>query len=171
MIPTVPFDDVIDRKGQEFNILLKYIGKASILSSLPYLTYTSGPPGVRKTFTVKTTSKYFKLPLYSISAGKLIINYGDSNALKQQLKIVFKIAKHFNTVLLLDEADAFIEQHISYYNTHNRLVTIFLRKLEYYQGILFLTSNRGIQFNNAILSRIHLIIEYENLTREFRREL
>ena len=74
-------------------------------------------------------------------------------------------------MLLLDEADAFIEQHISYYNTHNRLVTIFLRKLEYYQGILFLTSNRGIQFDDAILSRIHLIIEYENLTREFRRDL
>ncbi|CAG8022568.1 unnamed protein product, partial [Penicillium salamii] len=29
MIPTVPFDDVIDGKGQGFNILLKYVGKAS----------------------------------------------------------------------------------------------------------------------------------------------
>lgn len=66
IIPTVPFDDVIDRKGQGFNILLKYVGKASILSSLPYLTYTSGPPGVGKTFTVKATSEYFKLPLYSV---------------------------------------------------------------------------------------------------------
>ena len=64
-----------------------------------------------------------------------------------------------------------MEQRTSYHDTHNRLVAIFLRKLEYYQGILFLTSNRGIQFDDAILSRIHLIIEYENLTREFRREL
>ena len=64
-----------------------------------------------------------------------------------------------------------MEQRTSYHDTHNRLVTIFLRKLEYYQGILFLTSNRGIQFDDAILSRIHLIIEYENLTREFRRDL
>ncbi|KAJ5257472.1 hypothetical protein N7524_009028 [Penicillium chrysogenum] len=121
MIPTVPFDDVIDGKGQGFNILL------------------NGPPGVGKTFTVEATSEYFKLPLYSI-------------------------AKHFNAVLLLDEADAFMEQRTSYHDTYNRLVTIFLRKLEYYQGILFLTSNRGIY-------RIHLIIEYENLTREFRRDL
>lgn len=57
------------------------------------------------------------------------------------------------------------------HDSHNRLVTIFLRKLEYYQGILFLTSNRGIQFDDAILSRIHLIIEYKNLTKEFRRDL
>ncbi|KAJ5830859.1 Spastin [Penicillium chrysogenum] len=153
MIPTVPFDDVIDGKGQGFNILL------------------NGPPGVGKTFTVEATSEYFKLPLYSISAGELVVNHGDSNALEQQLETVFKIAKHFNAVLLLDEADAFMEQRTSYHDTHNRLVTIFLRKLEYYQGILFLTSNRGIQFDDAILSRIHLIIEYENLTREFRRDL
>ncbi|OQD95766.1 hypothetical protein PENVUL_c105G04986 [Penicillium vulpinum] len=171
MIPTIPFDDVIDGKGQGFNILLKYIGKPSILSRLPILTRASGPPGVGKTFTVEATSEYFKLPLYSISAGELVVNHGDSNALEQQLETVFKIAKHFNTVLLLDEADAFMEQRTSYHDAHNRLVTISLRKLEYYQGILFLTSNRGIQFDDAILSRIHLIIEYENLTREFRRDL
>ncbi|CAG8017779.1 unnamed protein product [Penicillium salamii] len=171
MIPTVPFDDVIDGKGQGFNILLKYVGKASMLSSLPNLTCASGPPGVGKTFTVEATSEYSKLPLYSISAGELVVNHGDSNALEQQLETVFKIAKQFNAVLLLDEADAFMEQRTSYHDTHNRLVTIFLRKLEYYQGILFLTSNRGIQFDDAILSRIHLITEYENLTREFRRDL
>jgi AAA+ superfamily predicted ATPase len=66
MIPTVPFDDVIDGKGQGFNILLKYVGKASMLSSLPNLTCASGPPGVGKTFTVEATSEYFKLPLYSV---------------------------------------------------------------------------------------------------------
>ncbi|KAJ5200407.1 hypothetical protein N7472_005611, partial [Penicillium cf. griseofulvum] len=67
IIPIVPFDD--------------YIGKASILLRLPNLTYTSSLPGVGKTFTVKVTSEYFKLPSL----------------------FVFKIAKYFNTVLLLDK--------------------------------------------------------------------
>ncbi|PYH67196.1 uncharacterized protein BO88DRAFT_299101, partial [Aspergillus vadensis CBS 113365] len=49
------------------------------------------------------------------------------------------------------------------------LVTIFLRKLEINKGILFLTSTRGVQFDDAIFSRIQLTIRYENLTREFRR--
>ncbi|KAJ5597421.1 hypothetical protein N7537_007505 [Penicillium hordei] len=53
IIPTVPFDD--------------YIGKPSILLRLPNLTYTSSLPGVGKTFTVKVTSEYFKLPLYSVN--------------------------------------------------------------------------------------------------------
>lgn len=35
MIPTVPFDDVIDGKGQGFNILLKYVGKASMNQDFP----------------------------------------------------------------------------------------------------------------------------------------
>ncbi|KAJ6134492.1 hypothetical protein N7523_000814 [Penicillium sp. IBT 18751x] len=153
LIPTVPFDDVIDGKGQGLNILL------------------NGPPGVGKTFTVEATSEYFKLPLYSISAGELVVDHGDSHALEAQLEIIFKIAKHFNAILLLDEADAFMASRTALHDSHNRLVTIFLRKLEYYQGVLFLTSNRGIQFDDAILSRIHLTIEYENLTREFRRDL
>jgi hypothetical protein len=66
MMPTVPFDDVIDGKGQGFNILLKYVDKVFILSSLLNLTCASGPPGVGKTFTVEATSEYFKLPLYSV---------------------------------------------------------------------------------------------------------
>ncbi|OJJ52063.1 hypothetical protein ASPSYDRAFT_165291, partial [Aspergillus sydowii CBS 593.65] len=172
LIPTVPFDDVIDGKGQGLNILLEYVG----FFFLNYvkdstLTRASGPPGVGKTFTVEATSEYFKLPLYSISAGELVVDHGDSNALERQLETIFKIAKHFKAVLLLDEADAFMEQRTAYHGTHNRLVTVFLRKLEYYQGILFLTSNRGIQSDDAILSRIHLIIKYKDLSREFRKGL
>ncbi|KAJ5267855.1 hypothetical protein N7478_010663 [Penicillium angulare] len=153
LIPTVPFDDLIDGKGQGLNILL------------------DGPPGVGKTFTVEATSEYFKLPLYSISAGELVVDHGDSNAFEQQLETIFKIAHHFKAVFLSDEADAFIEQRTSYHGAHNRLVTVFLRKLEYYQGILSLTSNRGIQFDDAILSRIHLIIKYQGLSRECRRDV
>ncbi|KAJ6001203.1 hypothetical protein N7481_001612 [Penicillium waksmanii] len=153
LIPTVPFDDVINGKGQGLNVLL------------------NGPPGVGKTFTVEATSEYFERPLYSISAGELVVDHGDSHALESQLEIIFKIAKHFNAILLLDEADAFMASRTELHDSHNRLVTVFLRKLEYYQGVLFLTSNRGIHFDEAILSRTHLVIEYEGLTRGFRRDL
>ena len=106
-----------------------------------------------------------------ISAGELAVDGGDPTALEQQLEQIFRIAKYFNAVLLLDEADAFMEQRTSYHGTHNRLVTVLLRKLEYYQGIFFLTTNRKIQFDEAIKSRIHQTIKYGDLTREFRREV
>ncbi|KAL4960860.1 P-loop containing nucleoside triphosphate hydrolase protein [Aspergillus stella-maris] len=129
---TVPFNDIIEGKGRGINILLH------------------GPSGVGKTFTVEATAEWFKLPLYSISAGELIVDHGDLHALERQLDNIFRIAKHLNAVLLLDEADAF---------------------LEYYEGILFLTSNRAINFDNAVLSRIHLEIKYKDLTNESRGEI
>jgi len=48
---------------------------------------------------------------------------------------------------------------------------VFLRKLEYYEGILFLTTNRIAQFDEAILSRIHLLLRYEALTQVARRQV
>ncbi|KAK1814971.1 hypothetical protein LTR12_010669 [Friedmanniomyces endolithicus] len=46
----------------------------------------------------------------------------------------------------------------------NALVSIFLRMLEYFQGILFLTTNRVDTFDEAFQSRIHLPLRYSELT-------
>ncbi|KEF53265.1 uncharacterized protein A1O9_10713 [Exophiala aquamarina CBS 119918] len=40
--------------------------------------------------------------------------------------------------------------------------------MEYYQGILFLTTNRAEDFDPAFLSRIHVTVEYPPLTAERR---
>jgi hypothetical protein len=53
----------------------------------------------------------------------------------------------------------------------NRLVAVFLRKLEYFDGILFLTTNLIYQFDDAILNRIHLVMKYEELHRGARRTI
>ena len=47
--------------------------------------------------------------------------------------------------------------------TRNKLVSVFLRKIEYCEGIIFLTINRVSNFDDAILSRIHLILKYKEL--------
>jgi SpoVK/Ycf46/Vps4 family AAA+-type ATPase len=48
----------------------------------------------------------------------------------------------------------------------NSLVSIFLRVLEYFQGILFLTTNRVEIFDEAFQSRIHIALRYDNLDRK-----
>lgn len=45
-------------------------------------------------------------------------------------------------VVLLDEADVFLEERDVRDLNRNALVSVFLRALEYYEGILILTSNR-----------------------------
>jgi hypothetical protein len=48
---------------------------------------------------------------------------------------------------------------------------VFLREIEYYQGILFLTSNRVGRFDDAIVSRIHVVIHYMGLSEAYRRKI
>ncbi|KAL2783988.1 P-loop containing nucleoside triphosphate hydrolase protein [Aspergillus keveii] len=147
------FDDFIKGKGRGLNVLFY------------------GVPGVGKTFTVEATAERFQAPLYSVSAGELIADHGDPLQLDMTLDRIFKIAKRLNTVLLVDEADVFMEKRASYQGSHNRLVTVFLRKLEYYEGVLFLTTNRVMEFDEAVLSRIHLKIKYPELTQNARRNI
>lgn len=42
-------------------------------------------------------------------------------------------------------------------------------RLEYYQGILFLTTNRVRSFDDAFQSRIHVALKYNNLEESARR--
>ena len=44
----------------------------------------------------------------------------------------------------------------------NAMVGIFLRLLERYQGIMFLTTNRASELDDAFRSRISMIIPYKN---------
>lgn len=48
----------------------------------------------------------------------------------------------------------------------NGLVSVFLRTLEYYSGILFLTTNRVGSFDDAFRSRIHVQLHYPKLTQK-----
>jgi hypothetical protein len=48
---------------------------------------------------------------------------------------------------------------------------VFLRVLEYYDGILILTSNRVGTFDEAFKCRIQLSLRYENLTRPQRLQV
>jgi SpoVK/Ycf46/Vps4 family AAA+-type ATPase len=53
----------------------------------------------------------------------------------------------------------------------NSTPQVFLRILEYYEGILFLTTNRVDSFDLAFKSRIHLAIKYPKLGQSSRRKL
>ncbi len=60
--------------------------------------------------------------------------------------------QRWGAVMLLDEADVYVHQRGSDLQ-QNAIVGVFLRVLEYSQGVLFLTTNRGDLVDDAILSR------------------
>ena len=81
------------------------------------------------------------------------------------------IATSWDAILLLDEADVYLESRVTQDLQRNMLVSIFLRELEYYQGILFLTTNRVGSFDEGFVSRIHVIIHYPDFTDNQRKQI
>ena len=49
--------------------------------------------------------------------------------------------------------------------------TVFLRALEYFKGILFLTTNRIGAFDDAFVSRIHVQLGYDKLDEVARQHI
>jgi ATPase family associated with various cellular activities (AAA) len=120
-----------------------------------------GKPGVGKTTTAECVAEQSRSPLLSITCGDLGI-YPDE--VEKNLMKWLKLATLWKAVLLLDEADVYLESRISGDLQRNSLVSIFLRALEYYQGLLFLTTNRIGTFDEALISRIHVVLHYPDFT-------
>ncbi|KAJ6601315.1 P-loop containing nucleoside triphosphate hydrolase protein [Mycena vulgaris] len=128
----------------------------------------SGSPGCGKTLTAEAVAEMTRRPLYSISAGELGT---DPKDLDNRLTLILEIAQTWNAVLLLDEAEVFLQQRSTTDVWRNALVSIFLRQLEYYQGILILTTNLIDQCDPAFESRIHFSIHYPDLGFDSRRQI
>ncbi|KAJ5137164.1 hypothetical protein N7448_005718 [Penicillium atrosanguineum] len=143
-------DDVIQGKGK---------GLVAVLH---------GPPGTGKTLTAEGIAELLQRPLYMVSAGELGT---DSRTLEAELNKILDIAHSWGAVLLLDEADVFLEKRTIHDIHRNALVSIFLRLLEYFQGILFLTTNRVETFDEAFQSRIHVALRYGDLTTKAKRSI
>jgi hypothetical protein len=145
-------DDMIRGKGQGLILLL------------------NGPPGTGKTLTAEAIADKLHLPLYAIDASQL---GDDIEKLEENLRTIFRIAGTWDVVVLLDEADAFLERRSSNpeHAERNKRVAIFLRVLEYFRGILILTSNRAVEFDDAFHSRIHLTLQYPDLDHLARIEV
>ncbi|BBN14035.1 hypothetical protein MPTK1_6g08350 [Marchantia polymorpha subsp. ruderalis] len=119
-----------------------------------------GPPGTGKTLTAESIAEELKRPLWALSVSEL----GTSAAmLEATLVKVLDIAASWRAVLLLDEADVYLESRKASDVFRNAMTGVFLRLLEYYRGVLFLTTNRVTTFDEAFLSRISMFLNYKKL--------
>ncbi|PIL28927.1 hypothetical protein GSI_08974 [Ganoderma sinense ZZ0214-1] len=87
-----------------------------------------------------------------------------AGSLDNALRDAFELAAAWRAVLLIDEADVFLEQRSMRDLERNAMVAVFLRHVEYYRGILFMTTNRIRTFDEAFLSRIHVALHFEELS-------
>lgn len=75
-----------------------------------------------------------------------------------------ELCQTWDALVLIDEADIFLEARSSHEIQRNALVCVMLRLLEYYSGCLFLSSNRAANtIDAAIASRITVMLGYPAL--------
>ena len=144
------FDDVISGKGRGINILL------------------SGPPGVGKTLTAESVAEAMKVPLYSLTAGDLGLH---PKEIETELGRIVDMVTKWGAVLLLDECDIFLEARSAHDLERNKVVSIFLKTLEYFEGIFVLTSNRLDDLDLAFRSRTHVSMAYPLLDAAARKKV
>lgn len=144
------FDDFVPDKGRGIIILM------------------FGPPGVGKTYTAEAVAEKSRVPLYAMSAGTLGTR---PKRVEEQLDRALELCRLWNAMLLLDEADVFLSARTDADLARNELVAVFLTKLEYYQGICFLTTNRISSLDHAFQSRVDLFLPYRDLKPEARRQV
>jgi SpoVK/Ycf46/Vps4 family AAA+-type ATPase len=137
------FQDIVAAKG-EGSVFLLY-----------------GPPGVGKTLTAEAISEMLHRPLYSVSLGQL----GTTPAeLEKRMGEILELCSRWDALILLDEADIFLEKRTTGGSLErNAMVSVMLRLVEYFKGVLFLTSNRVDSLDPAFRTRITLALRYEAL--------
>ncbi|GAW23561.1 hypothetical protein ANO14919_131280 [Xylariales sp. No.14919] len=167
----IEFDDFITGKG-EFNKIRvdKYFRILAFNNTIgkSFIILLCGPPGVGKRLTAESVAERTRAPLYTVSASDLGTSAGSVEA---ALKKALDMCALWRAVMLIDEADVFLEARKTDSLERNELVSVFLRLLEYYKGILFLTTNRVATIDTAFESRIDLIIPYDDFDEAARRQV
>jgi hypothetical protein len=151
--------DLIDILTGDMNVLMEDIveGKSGGTTIL-----CMGAPGLGKTLTAEVYSEVVGKPLYRVHSGQL----GTSAlSVQENLAQILRRAARWDSILLLDEADVYIRCRDNDLQ-HNAIVAEFLRTLEYFSGLLFMTTNRIDDVDDAILSRCIAIIQYGMPSKE-----
>ncbi len=153
--------DLIDILTAEMDVLMDDIvaGKSGGTTVL-----CAGPPGVGKTLTAEVYSEIIRRPLYRVHSGQLGLNVAE---MEKTLKEVLTRAQRWGAVMLIDEADVYIKRRDDNI-TMNAVVGVFLRVLEYFNGLLFLTTNRVDDIDEAIVSRCIALIRFHPPSRDDR---
>jgi hypothetical protein len=151
------------RHGSDsFHDLIQGKGEGTV-----FLLY--GPPGCGKTLTAEAVAELLHKPLYSLSLGTLGTTAED---LERRLGEIMTLSARWDALILLDEADSFLETRSSKSSLErNAMVSVMLRLVEYFSGILFLTSNRMDSLDPAFQTRITLALRYEALGKDARTQV
>jgi SpoVK/Ycf46/Vps4 family AAA+-type ATPase len=131
-----------------------------------------GAPGSGKTITAECAAEAARRALLVSSLSELN-RWDDPWSFEVELKELFQYATIWKAIVLLDEADVFLEARKDDENglERNALVATFLKYLEYFSGIVFLTTNRAHVLDEAMRSRIQAALGFDPPDRDIQEHI
>lgn len=119
-----------------------------------------GPSGSGKKVTAESVAEVAQKPLYTINCGDIGVN---SESAEKYLKTALLVGNMWGCIILLADADMFLEQRNQSGMLKSALVATFLRVLNKYEGIIIFTTTRVGVFDEDVKSLIHLRLKFWEL--------
>jgi uridine kinase len=122
----------------------------------------AGPSGTGKTMAAQVLARALKLELYRVDLAGVVNKYiGET---EKRLKRVFDSCERANVLLFFDEADALFGQRTQVKDAHDRFANIeidyLLQRMEQFDGLAILATNRKNDIDKAFLRRLRFIVDF-----------
>jgi SpoVK/Ycf46/Vps4 family AAA+-type ATPase len=133
----------------------------------------AGPSGTGKTMSAQVLARSLGMELYRVDLAGIMSKYiGET---EKNLRQVFDACERANVLLFFDEADALFGQRMQVKDAHDRFANIeidyLLQRMEQFDGIAVLATNRKNEIDQAFLRRVRFIIDFLPPGVAERREL
>jgi SpoVK/Ycf46/Vps4 family AAA+-type ATPase len=122
----------------------------------------SGPSGTGKTMAAQVLARSLGLKLLRVDLAGVMNKYiGET---EKRLKLVFDVCERANVMLFFDEADALFGQRTQVKDAHDRFANIeidyLLQRMEQFEGIAILATNRKGDLDKAFVRRLRFILDF-----------
>lgn len=122
----------------------------------------AGPSGTGKTMAAQVVARDLGRELYRVDLAGVVNKYiGET---EKRLKRVFDACERSAVVLFFDEADALFGQRTQVKDAHDRYANIqidyLLQRMEQFDGVAILATNRKNDLDTAFLRRLRFIVDF-----------
>lgn len=122
----------------------------------------SGPSGTGKTMAAELIARSLGRALHRIELGEIVGKYiGET---EKNLRRVFQQAEMSGAILLFDEADALFGKRSEVKDAHDRYANVdtglLLQRIEAFEGIAILATNRKANIDPAFIRRLRAVVEF-----------
>ena len=132
-----------------------------------------GPSGTGKTMAAQVLARSLGLELYRVDLAGVVNKYVGET--EKRLRDVFDACERSGALVFFDEADALFGNRMQVKDAHDRFANIeidyLLQRIEQFDGIAILATNRKNDLDTAFLRRLRFVVDFLNPDKRERRIL